>query len=98
MIFTYIAERETDFRLSDIAPVEKIGQISPRPILIMQGSNDERINTESGKRLFSAAGEPKQYWHEPSAAHVAIYRTAPQDYEKHVINFFNQYLLGIMPH
>lgn len=96
IIFIYIAERETDFRLSDIAPVEKVGQISPRPILIMQGGNDERINSESGKRLFSAAGEPKRYWHEPSAAHIAIYETAPQDYEKHVIDFFNQYLLGVV--
>ena len=98
MIFIYIAERETGFKLSDIAPVKKIGQISPRPILIMQGGNDARINTESGQRLFTAAGEPKQYWNEPSAAHVAIYQTSPQDYEKHVIDFFDQYLLGVILH
>jgi hypothetical protein len=43
-IFIYMAERETGFSFGDIAPVEKIGQISPRPILIMQGGNDARIN------------------------------------------------------
>ncbi len=91
-IFIYIAELETGYRLSDIAPVEKIGGISPRPILIMQGGNDQRIHRESGRRLFAAAGEPKQYWHEPSAAHVAIYQSAPDAYEKHVIAFFNQSL------
>jgi uncharacterized protein len=96
MIFVYIAERETGFRLSDIAPVEKIGEISPRPILIMQGGNDKRINSDSGKSLFAAAREPKQYWYEPTAAHVAIYQAAPQDYEKHVIEFFNQHLLGML--
>jgi len=95
LIFVYIAEHETGYRLSDIAPVEKIGKISPRPILIMQGGNDQRINRQSGDRLFAAAGEPKQYWYEPSAAHVAIYQAAPQDYEKHVVGFFNQHLLGV---
>ena len=63
----------------------------------MQGGNDTRINTESGESLFAAAEEPKQYWHEPSAEHVAIYKTAPQDYEKRVIDFFDQYLLGKVP-
>ncbi len=92
-IFIYIAERETGYRLGDIAPVQKIGEISPRPVLIMQGGNDQRINSESGKSLFAAAGEPKEYWVEPSAAHVAIYKAAPQAYEKRVIAFFNQYLL-----
>lgn len=95
VIFVYIAERETNYRLSDIAPVKAIGKISPRPILIMQGGNDKRINGQSGKNLFDAAGEPKRYWYEPSAEHVAIYKAAPKDYEDHVIDFFNQYLLDI---
>jgi uncharacterized protein len=95
VIFVYLAERETGYKLSDIAPVQEIGKISPRPILIMQGGNDQRINGDSGKSLFAAAGEPKFYWFEPSAAHVAIYQVAPRDYEKHVTDFFNQYLLGM---
>ena len=96
VIFIYIAEREAGFRLSDIAPAKEIGKISPRPILIMQGGNDKRINSDSGNSLFKAAGEPKQYWYEPSAAHVAIYQAAPQNYEEHVVEFFNQYLLGMV--
>jgi len=98
VIFIYIAEHETGYRFSDIAPVEKIGQISPRPILIMQGGNDARIHTDSGKRLFAAAREPKQYWCEPSATHVAIYQTVPQDYENQVIRFFDQYFLDKVLH
>jgi fermentation-respiration switch protein FrsA (DUF1100 family) len=95
VIFISIAEFETGYRLSNIAPVKAIGKISPRPILIMQGGNDKRINSQSGKSLFDAAGEPKRYWYEPSAAHVAIYQAAPQEYESHVTDFFNEYLLGI---
>ena len=96
VIFIYIAECETGYRLSDIAPVEVIGKISPRPIFIMQGGNDQRINRDSGKSLFAAAGEPKFYWYEPSAAHVAIYQAAPEDYEKQVADFFDHYLLGVV--
>lgn len=96
VIFVYIAEFETNYRLSDIAPVKAIGRISPRPILIMQGGNDKRIKSQSGKNLFDAAGEPKLYWYEPSAEHVAIYKAAPKTYESHVIDFFNQYLLEIL--
>lgn len=94
VIFIYFAEYQTGYRLGDVAPVKKIGKISPRPILIMQGGDDKRITSHSGESLFAAAGEPKDYWYEPSAAHVAIYQAAPQEYEKRVIKFFNQYLLN----
>jgi uncharacterized protein len=93
-IFMYIAEHQTGYRFRDIAPVKAIGKISPRPILIMQGGKDQRIHKNSGESLLAAAGEPKFYWLEPSAAHVEIYQAAPKDYEKHVVDFFNRYLLG----
>ncbi len=92
-IFIFVAERETGYRLSEVAPVAEIGKISPRPVLIMQGGNDKRIHADSGEKLFAAAGEPKYYWVEPSAAHVTIFQAAPQEYEKHVVDFFNRYLL-----
>ncbi len=94
-IFIFIAEHETGYKLSDIAPVDKIGKISPRAILIIQGGNDQRINNTSGKRLFDAASEPKSYWYVPSASHAVVYQAVPQEYEQHVIEFFDRYLLGM---
>jgi fermentation-respiration switch protein FrsA (DUF1100 family) len=94
VIFIFFAERQTGIRLGDIAPVDKIGQISPRPILIMQGGNDQRVLSGSGARLLQAAGEPKEYWHQPSAAHVAIYQTAPDEYEQRVLSFFDRHFFA----
>lgn len=94
LIFTYIAEQETGYRLGDIAPVKRIGEISPRPVFVMYGGHDARITSNSGEDLFNAANEPKFYWHEPLAAHVAMYQTAPDEYEKRVIQFFDQFLLA----
>jgi uncharacterized protein len=96
-MFIFFAERQTGYKLSQVAPVEKIGDISPRPIFIMQGGNDERVCPDSGFRLYEAAGEPKHFWFESAAAHVAIYEAAPLEYEKRVVEFFHQYLLSEFP-
>ncbi len=93
-IFVFFAEWQTGYRLSDIAPVKRIGEISPRSILILQGGNDARVLNDSGERLFAAAGEPKEYWHEPSVAHVGFSTVVPEEYEQRVVSFFSKYLLG----
>ncbi len=94
-IFIFFAEWQTGCSFSDIAPVKRIGRISPRPILIIQSGNDNRVLTESGERLFAAAGEPKEYWYEPLAAHVGVYTSVPEEYEQRVASFFDKYLLGV---
>lgn len=93
-IFTFFAEQGHDYKISRIAPVAKIDQISPRPILILQGGADERIPANSGQRLFAAAGEPKEYWYEPKIAHAKFSASVPLKYEKRIVTFFDQYLLN----
>jgi fermentation-respiration switch protein FrsA (DUF1100 family) len=92
-IFLFFAERQPGVHLGAVAPVAKIHQISPRPILIMQGGNDARILPDAGQRLYDAARQPKEYWHEPTAAHGALFKAVPQEYEKRVVDFFSKYLL-----
>ncbi len=92
-IFTFFTEQRHGYKISSIAPVEKIGQISPRPILILQGGADERIPVNSGRRLFGAAGEPKEYWCEPGIAHAKFSTSVPLKYEKRISAFFDRHLL-----
>lgn len=40
-------------------PVEVIGQVSPVPILISHGRNDQIVPFEHGEQLYQAAGQPK---------------------------------------
>ena len=53
---------EAQTNLFTLAPVEMIGRIAPRPIMLIHGDVDQVIPIDEGRMLFAAAGEPK-YWH-----------------------------------
>jgi fermentation-respiration switch protein FrsA (DUF1100 family) len=92
-LFIFFAEQQTGDELGNVSPLACIGRISPRAVLIMQGGEDARILPDSGQRLLDAAGEPKEHWHEPSAAHCALFTCVPQRYEQRVVSFFDRHLL-----
>ena len=61
--------REKDFPASvadwiagfnKVRPIDWIENISPRPLLIIQGTNDDVIDPASGRALYERAGEPKE--------------------------------------
>jgi fermentation-respiration switch protein FrsA (DUF1100 family) len=88
------AEREADIRTAEIDTTKYIGQISPRPVFIMMGGQDDHISIDSGQWLYDAAGEPKEFWFEPEAGHHGLPEVAPEEYERRVVAFFDQYLAG----
>lgn len=50
-----------------------VGQISPRPLLIVQGEKDTMVRLEEGKTLFAKAGEPKDMMIIPDINHAEVY-------------------------
>ncbi len=46
--------------LLEITPVEHIGQISPKPLLIVHGTDDKTVPVAHASRLYEAAGGPKE--------------------------------------
>jgi dipeptidyl aminopeptidase/acylaminoacyl peptidase len=46
------------FRL--INPIESVDKIAPRPLLLVQGNDDEVVNVAEAHRLYQKAGEPRQ--------------------------------------
>ncbi len=46
------------FRL--VRPIEHIGGIAPRPLLLVHGSQDETVEVGHAHKLYARAGEPKQ--------------------------------------
>jgi len=57
--------------VSDSYSAEKwIGQVSPVPVLILQGMDDPVVPTHHGRRLFEAARDPKQFWLTARPGHV----------------------------
>lgn len=88
------AEGECDFDADAIDTELFIGDISPRPILIIQGLQDIKIDPNSGQALFDAANEPKELWEVERSGHVDIEEFEPEEYEQRVVEFFNENLLG----
>jgi fermentation-respiration switch protein FrsA (DUF1100 family) len=69
--------------------VDRIGEVSPRPVYIIQGMADRKIPLESGQLLYDAAGEPRILWTEPGVDHLEMHSTYPEEYERRVIAFFD---------
>jgi fermentation-respiration switch protein FrsA (DUF1100 family) len=90
----FFTERETGLDLDMLRPVDRIGEINPRPVLIIQGEADNVIPEGSGLRLYDAAGEPRYLWTEAGVNHVGMNTVYPEEYQKRVVGFFNEYLLG----
>ena len=43
-----------------VRPIDYVAQISPRPLLLVHGSQDEVVAVSHGRKLYARAGEPKQ--------------------------------------
>jgi fermentation-respiration switch protein FrsA (DUF1100 family) len=88
-----LGEWLTGLKLDAMQPLEDVGAISPRPILILAGGQDPITGPEAGQRYYEAAGEPKELWFEPYMEHVSFWRVAPEAYERRVVSFFDAALL-----
>lgn len=93
-VIRFFGERESGLRMQDIRPVEQIGLISPRPVMIIHGLADGAVPADSGQRLYEAAKEPKVLWSEAGVGHLEMYYLKQAEYERRVIEFFDTALLS----
>ena len=54
-----------------LSPKKYVGDISPTPLLIIHGTNDEVVSYKHAKKLFKKAKEPKQLWTVEEGSHIA---------------------------
>jgi dipeptidyl aminopeptidase/acylaminoacyl peptidase len=88
-----LAELRTGQDASRIRAVDAVGQISPRPILIIHGMADQEVPYGNSERMYAAAGEPKSLWLVPGAKHgLNKWEIARDEYERRVADFFRQNL------
>jgi dipeptidyl aminopeptidase/acylaminoacyl peptidase len=76
----------------EISPVDDLPRISPRPVLLIYGEYE--LQNGHGDLQFASAREPKELWIVPGGAHGTNYLIAPQEYERRVLEFFNQTLVS----
>lgn len=85
-----VSEREMQLDVDDVRPDVWISQMSPRPVLLIQGTDDKLIPADSARRLQQAAGGRAQVWYETGAAHLTIFEDRPDEYERRVILFLDE--------
>jgi len=89
----WFGEREAGLDISQVSPIDVIGTISPRPILLVHGELDQAISVENVWRLYAAAGEPKELYVIPNAGHGGFPEAQPEEYARRVVGFFDRHLL-----
>jgi putative redox protein len=62
-----LAEWEAEFERA--APLPCVGRISPRPLLLIHGEDDETIPREHARMLYERAGEPRELLLLPGGKH-----------------------------
>jgi pimeloyl-ACP methyl ester carboxylesterase len=75
--------------VSQARPLDAIARIAPRPILLIHSADDDNATTplEGARRLFAAAGEPKELWVAPRGGHVGAINAFPDEYRARVVAF-----------
>lgn len=78
--------------LAKLSPQSVIGQIAPRPVLLIYGSRERSL--DGARAQFAAAGANVALWIVDGAGHGDYLAVAPEEYEARVIAFFDAALLG----
>ncbi len=78
---------------SELEPIELVARISPRPLLLIYGAEEEALPPPSGRLLFETAGHPKELWVVPGLGHGGYAAAAPEGFERRLVSFFDAALL-----
>ncbi|MEP6754072.1 MAG: alpha/beta fold hydrolase, partial [Chthonomonadales bacterium] len=67
---------------SNIAPINEIAKIAPRPVMLIEDELDTLCPPAETEALLRAAGDPKSMWHVPGAGHIQAGDVASAEFEK----------------
>jgi uncharacterized protein len=90
----HLFELRKGFSRQQVRPVDLVSQISPRPILFINGLADRRITVAQAMSLFQAAGFPKQIIWLPDTTHEQVRSPGLDNLAHQIIQFFDASLKG----
>lgn len=73
-------------------PIDYVDRISPRPLLLMHGTADQVVDPAMSRRLYQAAGEPKELWLVQGADHYGAMQDLAKYSHPKLLNFFTRCL------
>ena len=70
------------------------GKIAPTPVFFIYAVPGQGGEAELTETFYEAAREPKEIWLVPGAEHTGGIEAQPEEYERRVVGFFDDALLG----
>lgn len=89
----FFGQHQAGVDISTVRPVDVIGSISPRPVLLIHGAKDETLPVRNSYQLYEAARDPKELVVYEGVGHGGFIFQEPKQYPKKVLAFLEQYLL-----
>jgi fermentation-respiration switch protein FrsA (DUF1100 family) len=86
---TWFAQLFTGAQVTAVKPVECIGALAPRPVLLVHACDDCLVLPQESELLYQAAGEPKELWLIRECDHVQC-RYVAQEYYERLDTFFSR--------
>ena len=69
-------------------PIDSVARIAPRPLLIMHGTCDRVVDPRMARRLYDAAGEPRELWLAEGADHYGALQDHCEQARLMLLDFF----------
>ncbi|HLK35281.1 MAG TPA: alpha/beta fold hydrolase [Polyangiaceae bacterium] len=89
-----LAARWSGVNPDRIRPIDVLGTVGPRPILMIAGTLDDDTPLDVERRVFAAASEPKELWVVAGAHHGDYLAVAAPEFESRVVAFLDHALFG----
>lgn len=70
-----------------LRPIKHVASL-PEPKLFIAGAADQHTTAAESRRLYEAAGGPKELWVVEGAAHTDLHAAAGREYEQRILAFF----------
>jgi pimeloyl-ACP methyl ester carboxylesterase len=85
-VAVFIAQRQGGFRFENVSP-EKSVALRAFPVLLICGASDRKIPCRHSEAIYRSAPGPKQLWEVPATGHEQAINTAPQEFQRRVLQF-----------
>lgn len=91
-----LAERRVGQRHTVVRPIDAIGHLAPRPVLLVTGGADAFVTAADGRRLAEQAGASATWWFIPEAEHPGgssePFALHADEYRRRVLQLFDAVL------
>ena len=92
-LMIFYGETASGLDIHSVRPIDQAARIAPRPLLLIQGAEDNLTTPDNARAIYAAAGEPKELYLVPGAGHDTILQVGGQAYLDKLVTFFTASLL-----